>query len=162
LSFEQGAPNSLRILPWGTENVTRSIEQRLGISHGEAEQLRINLDPHNALDEETGQKVQSAVDAELDSLAESIRSTWTGQKIYLTGNSARDLDLAPRLVKRLGAGAACEHLETIPGEVRSAAILSLEQRGDNDAGPQPLLIQVNEAKNGEALSRPAPWKWAAL
>ena len=162
LSFEQGAPNSLRILPWGTENVTRSLGQRLGISHGEAEQLRINLDPHNALDEETGQKVQSAVDAELDSLAESIRSTWTGQKIYLTGNSARDLDLAPRLVKRLGAGAACEHLESVPGEDRSAAILGLERRGDKDAEPPPLLIQVNEAKSGETLSRPAPWRWAAL
>ncbi len=107
VSFENGAPNSLRILPWGRENVTRSIEQRLGISHGDAEQLKINLDPHNALDEQTGQKVQSAVDAELDSLAECIRSTWTGQKIYMTGNSARELDLAPRLVKRLGTGAAC-------------------------------------------------------
>ena len=102
------------------------------------------------------------MDAELDSLAESIRSTWTGQKIYLTGKSARDLDLAPRLVKRLGTGAACEHWATVPGEDRSAAILGLEQRGDKDAEPPPLLIQVNEAKGGETLSRPALWKWAAL
>jgi Tfp pilus assembly PilM family ATPase len=162
MSFENGAPNSLRVLPWGRDNVTRAIEQRLGISHGEAEQLKINLVPHNTLDEDTGQKLQNAVETELDSLAESLRSAWTGQKIYLTGKSARDLDLAPRLVKRLGDGMACEYSETVPGQDRSAAILGLETPGSPGVEPAPLLIQVNDAQSAETLSRPAPWKWAAL
>jgi len=162
ISFENGTPNSLRILPWGRENVTRAIEHRLGITHGEAEKFRTNLDPHNILDEETGQKVQSVVQAELDSLAESIRSTWTGQKIYLTGKSGRDLDLAPQLVKRLRDGAACEYWETVPGQDRSAAILGLEKPAGQDVEQAPLIIQVNEVKGGETRSRPAPWKWAAL
>jgi len=162
MSFENGAPNALRLLPWGIDNITRAIENRLGISHGEAEQLKINLDPRNETDDETGQKVRNAVEAELDLLAESIRSTWPGQKIYLTGKSARELDLAPRLVKRLGDGVACEHWASVPDEDRSAAILGLEQPGEKNAEPPPLLIHVGEAKSGEPLSRPAPWKWAAL
>jgi hypothetical protein len=162
MSFENGAPNSLRILPWGTDSVTRSIEQRLGISHGDAEKLRTSLDPRNAVDQENVQRVQSAVDADLDSLAESIRSIWSGRTIFLTGKSARDLDLAPRLVKRLGDGVACEYFETAPGRDRAAAILRLEKQGGQDIEPAPLLIQVNETRSRETLSRPALWKWAAL
>ena len=162
MSFDNGTPNSLRILPWGRDNVTRAIEQRLGISHDEAEQLKVNLVPHNTLDEETGQKVRNAVEPELDSLAEFIRRIWTGQKIYLTGISASELDLAPRLVKRLGDGVACEHWESVPGEDRSEAILGLEQPGNKNVEQTPLLIQVSEARGGETLMRPAPLKWAAL
>jgi hypothetical protein len=162
VSFENGAPNSLRILPWGTDSLTRSIEQHLGISHGDAEKLRINLDPRNVVDQENGQRVQSAVDADLDALAASIRSTWSGQRIFLTGKSARGLDLAPRLVKRLGDGVACDYWETTPGDDRSAAILGLEKPGSPGAEPAPLLIQVNEAQGGETLSRPALLKWVAL
>jgi Tfp pilus assembly PilM family ATPase len=162
MSFENGAPTSLRILSWGRDNVTRAIEQRLGISHGEAEQVKIDLDQHDTPDEETAQKIQNAIQTELDALAECIRSTWTGQKIYLMGISARELDLAPRLAKRLGNGVACEHWESVPGADRSAAILGLEQPGDKHTEPSPLLIQVGETDCDETLMRPAPWKWAAL
>jgi len=161
MSVENGAPNSLRILPWGRDTVTRAIEQRLGISRGEAEQLKINLDAHNTPDEETAQKIQSTVEAELNSLAELLQSTGTGQRIYVTGISARELDLAHRLAKCLGDGVACEHLESVSGAGRSA-LLGVEQPGDKNAEPPPLLIQVNEAESGESLMRPAPWKWAAL
>src|SRR6266516_4892709 len=61
MSFDNGTPDSLRILPWGRDNVTRALEERLGISHDEAEQLKVNLVPHNTLDEETSQKVRNAV-----------------------------------------------------------------------------------------------------
>jgi hypothetical protein len=164
MSFENGDPQALRILPWGSDNVARSIEQRLGISRGEAEQLTIHPNAHGTLDAETVQKVQSVVEAELDSLAQSIRSTWTGQKIYLVGMSARDLDIAPRLVKRLGDAAACEYWQTAPGEGRAAAaaILGLEKTADKDAMQAPLLIQVKDIQSAETLTRPAPWKWAAL
>ena len=158
ISYENGAPNSLRILPWGTERVTHAIEQGLGISRIEAE--RLSLNPQNAENEETGQKIRSMVEAELDSLAESVRDNWKGQKIYLTGKSARELDLSPQLSKRLGDSLACEHRETVPD--RSAPILGLEQAGRQDLESAPLLIQANEGKSGETLSRPAPWNWAAL
>jgi Tfp pilus assembly PilM family ATPase len=160
ISFEYGAPNSLRVLPWGNESITRAIEQRLGISRSEAEKLSLNS--RNTGDEDIGQKVRGIVEVELDSLAQSVRDNWTGQKIYLSGQCARDLELAPQLSKRLGDSLACEYRETVSGGDRSAAILTLEQPGRQDTEPAPLLIQVNEGKRGETLSKPAPWNWAAL
>jgi Tfp pilus assembly PilM family ATPase len=162
VSFENGAPNALRILPWGKDNITRAIERCLGISRDEAERLANSPASNNTSDPESGQKVRHAVEAELDSLVADIRPIWTGQKIFLTGTSARELDLAPRLVNRLGQGAACEQREPGPDDGRSAAILALEKAGAQDGDSAPLLIQLNEAKGGETLARPAPWKWAAL
>ncbi len=159
-SFQNGAPNSLRILPWGTDNVTRTIAQRLRIAHGEAEQLHNRWMAHTILDEDIAQTVRASVEAELDSLTAAIRSGWTGQKIYVTGIRALDLDLAPRLVARLGKGAACEHWTRAP-EDGSAAILGLEQPGDQSTAA-PLLIQLDEARDTETVSQSAPWKWAAL
>src|SRR4029434_312590 len=42
ICFENGVPTTIRILPWGGEDITHSIEQKLQISHDEAEKLKIN------------------------------------------------------------------------------------------------------------------------
>ncbi|HYT59173.1 MAG TPA: cell division FtsA domain-containing protein [Haliangiales bacterium] len=162
VSFENGGPSSLRILPWGGDNFTRSIEQQLEISRGEAEKLRVNLDPRTAFDGETGLKIQCALETALGSLSESLRSHWAGQKIYLTGKAARDLDIAPRLAKHLGDGAICERLKAVPGQDGFGAVRGFGQPDETETAQTPLIIQFNEDESGETLSRSAPWKWAAL
>jgi Tfp pilus assembly PilM family ATPase len=162
ICFENGAPGSIRILPWGGEDLTRSIAEKLGITHPEAEKLKVNLDQEPVARAELGQMIQSAMAAALETLAASIRSHWTGQTLYLSGRSARHKDIAPQLARYLGGGVACERLELMPGEGRSAAILGLKRSTEKEGGSPPLVLRLKETKGGESIARPAPWKWAAV
>jgi Tfp pilus assembly PilM family ATPase len=162
ISLGNGAPASIRILSWGGEQITRAIVDQLQISRDEAEKLKISLDQEPTSNGELGQKIQAAMAAALDSLAAQVKKSWTGQKLYLTGRSARHKDIVARLAKSLGNGVTCERLELMPGEGRSAAILGLERSGQKDGGSSVLVLQLNEGKELVSTLRPAPWKWAAL
>ena len=120
ICFENGAPVSIRILPW-TESPDR---------------------------------------AALESLTKTIQSSAARPKIYLSGESGRLHDLALKLA---GApGVECERIETPHGDGRSAAILGLKKScEDGVAPPLWLRLQPSGGKT-EIITRPVPWKWAAL
>ncbi len=162
VSFENGAPVSLRILPWGDENMMQAIWDKLNISRDEAENLKANLDKDGAFTGELGKQVQSAVGGALDMLAAAIKSNWTGQRIYLSGKSTGQKDLASSLGRALGGRTDCERLELPPGEGRSAAILGLKKVCEQENGAPLLVIQLNGTRAVVRMSRPAPWKWAAV
>src|SRR5207248_1203048 len=97
ISFENGNPVSIRILNWGGEHITQAIEQSLGVAREEAEKLKIQWDNGRATDGELGKTIHAAILAALDSLAATIKTNWTGQKLYLTGRSARYKDMPAQL-----------------------------------------------------------------
>ncbi len=162
VSFENGAPVSLKILPWGGESVTQAIREKLSISRDEAEKLKINLDKEPVSTGELGQLVQDAIESAIDTLAAALKRNWSGQKIYLSGKSARYKHLAARLAQALGGRAECQRLELPPGEGRSAAILGLKKAYEEEGSAPLLILQVKEAKGVVRMARPAPWKWAAM
>lgn len=162
VSFENGAPVSLRILPWGGETITQAISEKLKISRDEAEKLKINLDKETVSMRELGPLVQNAVGGALDSLAAAIKSNWSGQKIYLGGKSARQKDIAAQLTQALSGRVECERLDVMPGEGRSAAILGLKKAGEQEGAAPILTVQVKEARGVVRMARPAPWKWATI
>lgn len=163
VSFHNGVPGAVRILPWGGENLTRAIEKNLAISRDEAERLKLNLNQAPGAEGEPGRKIQAALRSELNSLAVLIRSNWTGPRLFLTGKSTRLERLAPELVEALGGGAACERVEVLAGEGRSAAVLGLQTSVERNGSGPALVIEIKKAKGAaERLARPAHWQWAAL
>jgi len=162
ITFENGVPLAVRVLPWGGESVTRAIADQLGISREEAEQLKIGLAQEASGDGGPGSKVQAAIDAALDSLVGAINGHWTGQNIYLSGRGAQLKDFAPGLARRLGNGTQCELLNLAPGEGRSAAILGLRTATGNGKESPLVTLQSSPSNGSAALARSAPWKWAAL
>ena len=162
VSFENGVPLAVRVLPWGGESITGAITDKLGVSRDEAEELKTGLAQGHSGDAERGVKIQAAIDASLDSLAGAINGHWTGQKVYLSGRSAQLKDFAPRLAGRLGNGAQCELLDFAPGEGRSAAVLGLRTMTAPGNGSALVTLQSKPTNGSAALARPAPWKWAAL
>jgi Tfp pilus assembly PilM family ATPase len=162
VSFENGVPLAVRVLPWGGESITGAITDKLGVSRDEAEELKTGLAQGHSGDAERGVKIQAAIDAALDSLAGAINGHWTGQKVYLSGRSAQLKDFAPRLAGRLGNGAQCELLDFAPGEGRSAAVLGLRTMTAPGNGSALVTLQSKPTNGSAALARPAPWKWAAL
>ena len=162
ITFENGVPLAVRVLPWGGESVTQAIADQLGISRDEAEQLKIGPARDASGDGGRGPKIQAAIDAALGSLVGAINGHWTGQKVYLSGRSAQLKDFVPGLARRLGNGMQCELLSPAPGEGRSAAVLGLRTATGNGK-ESPLVTLLSSPSNGSAaLARPAPWKWAAL
>jgi Tfp pilus assembly PilM family ATPase len=162
MCFEDGVPTSIRILPWGGEDLTRSIARALGITRDEAEKLKINLDQEPAGSAERGQKIQDAMADALEALAAGIRGNWAGQALYLSGRSARHKDLAPQLARHLGGVTDCERLELMPGTGRSAAMLGLKRASEKEGGIQPVILQLTEGSPGGTEARPKLLKLAAL
>ena len=160
--FDNGAPSAIRILPWGGEDLTHAIEKGLGISHDEAEKVKVRLEEEPASSEELRQKTHAAIGAELNSLAGSIQGHGIGRKLFLTGESARLKNFAPLLARALGDPAECERMEVAPGAGRSAAILGLKRSCEEDGAAPLLVLQLAPSRNGETVARPASWKWAAL
>jgi len=162
MSFENGVPGSVRILPWGGEHLTRAIEDGLGISRDEAEKLKIDLGRDAVPAGEPGQKLERALQQELDSLGGFVRDNWKGPLLYLTGGGARLKALAPGLAERLGDNVTCQPIEVAPGDGRSAAILGLKESEEKEGACPPLILRVSGAGNGERVAGPAQFKWVAL
>ncbi|MEO8428210.1 MAG: cell division FtsA domain-containing protein, partial [Verrucomicrobiota bacterium] len=161
ISFENGAAASIRILPWGGENMTQAIEKRLEISHDEAEKMKFNLEQAPDSNEEWRPKIQAGIQEELELLAGLINRNWTGKKLYLTGKSSWLKDIATALAKALGAGVECERMEPRPGEGRSAATLGLERYSEKNGGRLPLILDLKTRKDRPSVAPPILWKWAA-
>ncbi|MDB6064752.1 MAG: type pilus assembly protein PilM [Pedosphaera sp.] len=161
-AFDKGVPTSIRVLPWGGENITRAIAEKLKISPGEAEKLKAGLDLEAGASGELGHAIQDAMETALGALAALIiKSHWTGRKLYLAGRSMRHKDLAARLDGSLGRGGVCERLELAPGEGRSAATLGMKRMIEAGSGRLPLIIHTEEMKGTVSVDRHKPWKWAA-
>lgn len=134
ISYENGMPISIRVLPWGEKSLAQGGE------------------PAN---------IQSPLIAGAHGLAQVIQPGWIGQRLYLSGQNTPWKELAPLLAKALGGGVECARLDTAPGEGRSAAVLGLKKTCEIDKTPLPLVLQLTGAE-AERTTQAAPWKWAAL
>ena len=162
ISFEHGIPTSVRILSWGGENVTRAIQEKLGISREEAEKQKVNLDLDTAFSGKLAQITRDAIHPAVEALAISVKENCTARKVYLTGRSCRYPDLARQLTASLGNGFECESMEPMSAEGASAAIVGLKKSTDKNAGRPLLLLQVKEAKIELNMADPALRKWAVI
>jgi hypothetical protein len=161
MSFDNGVPASIRILAWGGESITRSIQEKLAVSHDEAEKLKMALDEPGAAFGPQGQLLQSATESALAALAAVLKPASLGGKLYLTGKSARAPRMAPLLTGIMGGGVSCESLEQLTGTGPSAAIAGLKKStGRNSASPL-LILALNGGQVTVMLGRPVVWKWAA-
>ena len=92
-----------------------------------------------------GENTSSLAEAKLDTLAQAIKGSLTGTKLFVSGSKISE-DFATRLDKALGTGWQCECLEATPGEGRSAAIAGLKTIGEQGGEP-PLLIRVEQTSS---------------
>ena len=162
ISYEDGVPLSVRVLPWGGESVTLALAKLLGTSRDQAEQLKLQLSQQSPVDAALAPKIQAALDTAVDSFARVINGNWNGQKVYLAGRSAQLKDFAPQLARRLGNGTKCQLLELDSGEGRSAAVLGLRTVLANSSESALVTLQSEPANGSAALARPASWKWAGI
>lgn len=162
VSFENGVPTAVRTFAWGGENITHSIEQRAEISHDEAEKLKIRLGDSALVDDHSTTTARAAVETALDSLAQFLKGQSLGDKLYLTGRSARMKDLARGLTERLALATKCEALEPEPMAGHSAAILGLRAATERGDGASVLFLLAKPSNGSSSLTQPAPWKWVSV
>ena len=160
--FEQGQPRSVRVLPWGGENMTHAIAQQLGMDRNEAEKLKIELAHNGSSHSEAGPRMQAAIDGALDALATAINGHLGSQKLYISGRSTRVKEFAARLAKRLGPGADCELLKVSGAEGQSAAIAGLRAAVANAKESPLVLLESAAAEPKVSLAQPILRKWGAL
>jgi type IV pilus assembly protein PilM len=159
-TFEQGVATSVRLLPWGSENITRSLQEKLGLGREEAEKLKVVLQQPSGSPSDTHQLGTSVLDSTLDALAGTINGHWN--RIYLTGRQAREKELATRLTRRLGNGVTCETLEPPGGQGRSAAIAGLKKFEEGDGASPMLVLAIKPTAPAAIAAHQAPLKWAAV
>ena len=83
MSFDHGVPSSIRILAWGGENITRSIQEKLAVSHDEAEKLKLTLDQPGVASGPQGPLLQTALESALAALAQNSQTRAAGRKTLL-------------------------------------------------------------------------------
>jgi hypothetical protein len=154
VSFDRQGPVSIRIVPWGGENVTRSLQEKMGLNHEDAEKLKLT---------EKGdcRDGANALEPAVAVLTPYLKPIGSGARIYLTGKPARDSSLAPLLRRLLGQGFSCESLEAVVGNEHSAAIAGLKKSAANPAVFPLLLLDSKEDSSVVVTDGLAAWKWAA-
>jgi hypothetical protein len=103
------------------------------------------------------ENISSPTDAKLDALAQTIKSGFTGTKLFVSGDNIPN-DFTSHLARSLGNGWQCERLEVMGGEGRSAAICGLKKSAGSNGGP-PLVIRVNPASGTTSLATLDVKKW---
>jgi Tfp pilus assembly PilM family ATPase len=161
ISFANGAAESIRILPWGGEAITRAIERSLGITQDEAEKLKFQWDEGPVPNGEVGRKTEAAILDAVRDLAAAIGANWCGQKLFVTGRGARYKEMPRQLERFLGAGIQCERIETTANNGATAALLGLKSSAESEASA-PLILRSKDAKASDAQARAAktPWQMA--
>jgi type IV pilus assembly protein PilM len=154
ISFKDGAPEWIRILPWGGEDITKAIEQALGVTQDEAEILKLKWDEGPVPNGEVGQKVHAAIVKSLESLAKGINAVWSGERLFLTGRGARYKEMPNRLKDLLPKAIECQRIETQRNDGPTAAILGLKQAAENGSGVAPLVLRLKEARPVDAPTQP--------
>ncbi len=157
--FDKGIPTSVRSISWGGDTITLAIQAKLGVGHDEAEKLKLKLDTDGGTGE-LGQVVHETVNAAFDALAASVKANWSGAKLYISGKTARNRDIAGRLGRGLG-GADCERIEAGDADAHSAAIRGLKKAVEKSGTSQLVLFQAPESRPGMKLGEGTPWKWVA-
>ena len=160
--FANDVPSSIRVLPWGGESITRAIESKLGVSRAEAEELKLKRAQGPLAESGTEQKVHAAIEEALDDLARAANGHALGEKVYLTGQSARLKELGPGLERRLAGGITCEVLEPGAAGGKSAAILGLRSSTQPGSHRQPLIIKGKQTNGSSKKVEGAPWRLVAL
>jgi type II secretory pathway component PulL len=145
ITFEKGLPASLRVLPWGNEQLQRAISGAVELDPGKGE----------VSDSELRQKITAIATAELNALMESIQRESLGEKVFISGRAG----LSPRAITSRGIG--YEPLKVSPGEGRSAAVLGIKEAFEQ-SGEVPIVLQHQASARGQKDSRPLFWKWGAL
>ena len=154
VSFEQSGPVAIRLLPWGGENLTRALQEELGLNREEAEKLKRG--------ENTGAKEWSgALEPAVALLVPWLKPLGAGATISLTGKPARDPSLAPLLRQLLGEGFSCANLEVAAGNEGTPALAGLKKSAANPSAFPLLLLDAKEDTRVVAPDGLAAWKWAA-
>src|SRR5262249_6761959 len=159
-SFENAVPTGLRVIPWGNEDLRRSLERQSEINCDAAEKFS-ELGQKPELDVELEQKMRSVVRSELGSVARVIGSHSTGHKLYLSGRAVVLRKTLASLAEVLEGGIACEMIDVPPGQGRSAAILGLKKSWEKNGTDAPLIIHLNRTKGTQTVAPSTHWKWAA-
>jgi Tfp pilus assembly PilM family ATPase len=157
-----GVLESIRMIRWGGEEVTRAIERNLGVSRAQAENIKIQGRAVRDTQAVDSGEVRAIIATELRKFAESVRAHWSGQRLYLTGGAARLPDITSCFERVLGAGAVCERLDLAEGDAFSAAIAGLGKAGEGGGGEPSFVLQLDSVRNGDGPGKVARWKWAAL
>jgi hypothetical protein len=89
-----------------------------------------------------GEDLSGPADARLDSLAQTIKGSLTGTKLFVSGNGITE-DFTARLANALGKGWQCERLNVVQRGGGSAAISGL-QKFTEQGGEPSLLIRVEQ------------------
>ena len=160
VTFDHGVPTGVRIVPWGGENLTQAIERASGLDRAEAEKLKLHLEEAAAANGEMSAAIQPAIEREVGALARSLPASSVGQRVYVTGPTARIRNFPAQLAH--GTQVACERLDLPGAEGRSATILGLRKSIEQNGAAPPLVFQLADAAS-VAKARSVPtWKWAAL
>jgi hypothetical protein len=162
MSFENGVPVAVRLVSWGGEDIAQALAERLGVTREEAEKLKAKLEQTPVAAHEAQPQVQDALENALSGLARSLDGQWTPGKLYLSGKSARNKELAARLTRFLPHGTVCEIIEPSPPGARSAAVLGLKAAAENRALTPPVFLQVKPTNGAVSVARITPWKWVRL
>jgi hypothetical protein len=102
--------------------------------------------------------ISGAADAGPAALAQTIKGSLAGTKLFVSGNKISD-EFTARLTKVLGDGWQCERLEVISGEGHSAAIAGLQKCADQDGFPL-LAIRVKQSGAAASMATPEVKEWA--
>jgi len=113
-----------------------------------------------SLEDKRRQQVQACIDAGAEGLASSLDPTQIGQKLYLTGETARAPGFVPALQKILSI--ECERIDYQPGAGWSATTLGLRRLWEKNGTCPQLVFQIQEDKRRELTPEPVRWRWAAL
>lgn len=158
ISFAQGTPVSMRVLPWGAEDALVSIQKKLGV--GRAEAIRLLSATSSNTAGTAPPTVQACELPEWEKFAQCIQNAWTGKKIYVAG--AHAAAIATGLQTAFGGRVECVPMGPLTSQGHSAATLGLRHFCEQNGGAPPLVFEAKAPKAKDPATRAASWTWAAL
>jgi Tfp pilus assembly protein PilN/Tfp pilus assembly PilM family ATPase len=170
LLVDDVGPRQLRALPWGEQELLRTLVAQAGLSPeaaaAEIASLQTNPDP----DLSSRPALAQAVETGLDRLLSWLPVPQLGARLELSGPLATAPAFLRALAARLGPTVACAPLEPGPANLTSATLRGLARQLDSvdepgfltrkpDRSATILRLQVRPLDLPSPSTRPAPRRW---
>lgn len=162
-SFEQGVPASIRVLPWGGEQLLAGLTAQFGGDRETADRWFNQLVRGGVPPAEWPPEVSAAVRGAAESFAAVLQRRSSARHFRLVGEVARIAGLDAQLSRALGGGVVCEALPAGRQPASSGVLTALHQLVAAGTTDRLLTLRPGgQATTARGVSRPLDRRWLAL
>lgn len=161
ITFQDGKPSQIRILPWGGENLTSDLSQFLQLNRNDAEQLKLQFSEGTLSDSSQQGKIGECMESGIAELYRYLAQVSLSKECFLCGRTSRLKGVEDHLNEWLPS-TSFQRLNISSDTGFSAVLDGMQRFWLRTEAESPLVLKREEPATGERAAWRPLWQWTGI